>query len=229
MRHVLDWLEHDRPRYWKVRSAKPGDAVTEARPAPPSLLDVSDQRRAAILLRRACRAEEGRGATGLLHREVGTLAALDPREVRHEKSEYQGRISQMKDVVEIDVPQAMAILDRLMSRTARNTSRFSRPRRTRLVASAASESFARELMPRYLCRPTATPNELEHAAAESPPSQKAARGSGGGGHHEKVRPLHTGRPDSPRARGSRSRLAASDRRMGRPREPAGSPSSSSSR
>ena len=38
------------------------------------------------------------------------------REVRHEMFEYDGRISQLKDVVEIDVPQAMAILDRLLTR-----------------------------------------------------------------------------------------------------------------
>ena len=31
VRHVLDWLEHDRPRYWKVQVREAGDAVTEAK------------------------------------------------------------------------------------------------------------------------------------------------------------------------------------------------------
>ena len=40
----------------------------------------------------------------LLRWRIGATPALDPRGVRHEMSEYQGRISQMKDVVEIDTP-----------------------------------------------------------------------------------------------------------------------------
>jgi hypothetical protein len=38
------------------------------------------------------------------------------REVRHEMFEYQGRITQLNDLVEHDVPQAIAILRKLVAR-----------------------------------------------------------------------------------------------------------------
>jgi hypothetical protein len=66
------------------------------------------------------------------------------REVRHEKYEYQGRISQLKDVVGIDVPQAVVILDRLITRLEEYHAIQSTAGG---ISLAQSESLARELMP----------------------------------------------------------------------------------
>ena len=99
MRHVLDWLEHDRPRFWRrQRPRRPRRRDRGPRGTPP-LPDVPDQRRAAVLLRRTRRAQEGRGPARLLRRKIGTPAALDPRssprDVRirrpHQPNERRGR------------------------------------------------------------------------------------------------------------------------------------------
>jgi hypothetical protein len=166
VRHVLDWLEHDRPRYWKVKVREAGDAVTEARAALHRCLmyPINDERPSCYEERAELEKAESRLAYCL---EKSERLQHWKREVRHEKYEYQGRISQLKDVVGIDVPQAVVILDRLMKRIEEYQS-ISRPA-DGLAASAASESFARELMPDPVQRP---PEEL--VVAPAAPAASAA-------------------------------------------------------
>ena len=144
MRRVLDWLEHDRPRFWRTQVRNAQDAVTEAQAALHRCLmyPTGDERP-------SCREERA-----ALKKAQARLAYCDEkserlkhwvREVRHEMFEYEGRISQLVDLLEIDTPQAMAILDKLLARLHEYQS--IRPTTRGLVASATSESLAIELMP----------------------------------------------------------------------------------
>ncbi len=167
MRHVLDWLEHDRPRFWRTQLRIANDAVTEARAALHRCLmyPINDERP-------SCYEERAE-----LKKAEAQLAYCDEkserlrhwiREVRHEMFEYEGRISQLKDLVEIDTPQAMAILDRLVDRLLEYQS--IRPHTGGLVAKAVSESLAIELMPEQ----TTPPPAAVAAPAPEPSTEEAS-------------------------------------------------------
>ena len=147
MRKVLDWLEHDRPRFWRMQLREAQDGVTQARQALHRCLmyPINDERPSCYEERAELKKAEAR----LVYcDEKSERLRHWIREVRHEMSEYQGRISQLKDLVEIDTPQALAILERLVIATGRIPVDPPRHRfHDGLAASAASESFARELMP----------------------------------------------------------------------------------
>ncbi len=115
MRRVLDWLEHDRPRFWRKQVREAIDGVTEARAALHRCLmyPVGDERP-------SCREEKA-----TLKRAQARLAYCEDkaerlqhwiREIRHEMFEYEGRIGQLKEMVECDVPQAIGILAKLLTR-----------------------------------------------------------------------------------------------------------------
>lgn len=151
MRHVLDWLEHDRPRFWRTQVRDANDAVTEARAALHRCLmyPINDERPSCYEERAELKKAEARLA---YCDEKSERLRHWIREVRHEMFEYQGRISQLRDLAEIDTPQAMAILDRLLARLHEYQS--IRPHTDGLAARAASESFALELMPAQTTPPT---------------------------------------------------------------------------
>jgi hypothetical protein len=162
-RRVLDWLEHDRPMYWRKAVRDAQDHVTEARAALHRCLmyPVGDERP-------SCREERA----ALKKAEVQLAYCLEKserlrtwiREVRHEMFEYDGRISQLRDVVEIDVPAAMAMLSRLLARLQEYQS--IRTSSGGLVTSATSESLATEFWPeRTIPEPAASDPD---AAANAP-------------------------------------------------------------
>jgi hypothetical protein len=172
MRRVLDWLEHDRPPFWRKQLRNAQDAVTQAQAALHCCLmyPINDERP-------SCYEERAE-----LKKAQARLAYCDEkserlrhwiREIRHESFEYEGRISQLKDIAEIDVPQATAILARLLARLQEyqsirsNTDGLSSDG---LAASAASESFAVELMPDKVTSP---PQAVSSAAeVQGEPSQE---------------------------------------------------------
>jgi hypothetical protein len=164
MRKILDWLEHDRPRYWRNQLRLAHDDVTQARQALHRCLmyPINDERPSCYEERAELKKAEARLA---YCDEKSERLRHWIREVRHEMSEYQGRISQLKDLVEIDAPQAMLILDRLLKRLHEYQS--VRQPAGGLAASAASESFARELMPDPVPLP---PTELAVAPVAEPES-----------------------------------------------------------
>jgi hypothetical protein len=115
MRRMLDWLEHDRPRYWKHQVRSAVDGVTEARAALHRALmyPIADERPACYEERAALKAAEARFA---YCQEKEERLRHWIREVRHEMFEFEGRIAQLNDIVEIDVPQAVAIVNKLLAR-----------------------------------------------------------------------------------------------------------------
>jgi hypothetical protein len=115
MRRVLDWLEHDRPRYWKTRVRVAHDEVTAAKAALTRCLmyPINDERPSCYEERAAVKKAEAQYA---YCREKAERLRHWTREIRHEMFEYEGRISQTVELMEIDVPTAIGVLNKLMGR-----------------------------------------------------------------------------------------------------------------
>lgn len=116
MRRTLDWLEHDRPRYWKERVRLSWDGVAKAKselhrclmyPIGPQERPACHEERAALKRAEAYRAHCEEKAERLKHWI---------REIRHELYEYEGRITKLKETVAVETPGAVAALDRILQR-----------------------------------------------------------------------------------------------------------------
>lgn len=116
LRRMVDWLEHDRPAYWKVQIRQAEDGVHQAK---------MDLERCLIFPtvegeRPACREEKDalRAAHQRLEycREKASRVRQWQRTMEHELYEYQGRISQLRQILEIDVLQSQSVLQRVIAR-----------------------------------------------------------------------------------------------------------------
>jgi hypothetical protein len=154
MRRVLDWLEHDRPRYWKTRVRTAQDEVTAARAALARCLmyPINDERPACYEERAAVKKAE---AQRVYCEEKAERLRHWIREVQHELFEYEGRISQIVELVEVDVPTAIGVLNKFLTRLEEYQSL-----RPRSGGSAAAKE----------------PSALE----EDPPAEAGSPGGGGG-------------------------------------------------
>lgn len=115
MRRVLEWLEHDRPRYWKLQTRQAADQVNVAQAALHRCLmyPIADERPACTDERVALKRAKAR----LEYCESKQERVREwARTVRHELFEYEGRISQLVRVAEIDAPEAIGLLTRILRR-----------------------------------------------------------------------------------------------------------------
>jgi hypothetical protein len=116
MQRVVEWVEHDRPRHWKTQHRKSSDDLTAAKAALNRCLmfpkTVSD--------RPACHEERQAVQHALARVEYCERKAERVRHwariLPHEISEYKGRISKLKRLVEIEVPRAIGVLNNLLRR-----------------------------------------------------------------------------------------------------------------
>ncbi|QDU55556.1 hypothetical protein [Aeoliella mucimassa] len=114
-RRLLDWLEHDRPRYWKRQVQLAWDQVEVAKKELHRCLmfPIADERPSCTEQRAALKKAQ---AHLIYCQEKAERLKGWCREVRHELYEYEGRISQLKSYAEIDVVQSMAVLSRILDR-----------------------------------------------------------------------------------------------------------------
>jgi len=114
-RRMLDWLEHDRPRYWKKQVATAWDEVEQAKKDLNRCLmyPIGDQRPSCTEERAALKKAQAKLA---YCEEKQERLKTWCRDVRHELFEYEGRITQLKSCGEIDVVQAIAVLNRILAR-----------------------------------------------------------------------------------------------------------------
>jgi hypothetical protein len=170
MRRVLDWLEHDRPGYWRRQLRDANDGVTEARQALHRCLmyPINDERPACYEERADVKKAEAR----LRYcDEKSERLRHWIREVRHEMFEFEGRTSQLNEIIEFDVPRAIAILNRLLVhlhdyQSIRSAASAGPGISTASLTTTDAESMARELMPD------------EAAEAEVVPSSEGDRPTG---------------------------------------------------
>jgi len=116
MRHVLDWVEHDRPRHWKIQNRLAVDHLNEAQ----ALLHRCIMFPKTVNDRPTC--YEERQAVKLAQARLDYCQRKSDR-VRHWKrilpheiSEYKGRISRLKRLVEFEIPEAIGVLDKILHR-----------------------------------------------------------------------------------------------------------------
>jgi hypothetical protein len=117
MRRMLDWLEHDRPRYWKnaVREAWDGVEIAKQNLHRCLMYPIGDERPSCSEERDALKAAQMQ--LGYCQEKVERLRAWC-RELRHELFEYEGRVTQLKELTEMDVPQGIATLGKILDRIA---------------------------------------------------------------------------------------------------------------
>jgi hypothetical protein len=111
IRRVIDWVEHDRPAYWKMRVAKAYDGVTEAKQNLHRCLmyPINDEQPSCAEERAALKKAEAH----LAHcREKQEHVRKWAFTLRHEMHEYEGRIAKLRTLVELDTPRVVAMLDR---------------------------------------------------------------------------------------------------------------------
>lgn len=114
-RRMLDWLEHDRPRYWKKQVAIAWDETEQAKKDLNRCLmyPVGDERPSCTEERQALKKAQ---AKLKYCEEKQERLKTWCRDVRHELFEYEGRITQLKACGEVDVVQAIAVLNRILAR-----------------------------------------------------------------------------------------------------------------
>ena len=153
MRRMMDWLEHDRPRFWRTQVRVAVDEVTAARAALHRCLmfPVADERPSCYEERAALKKAQARLA---YCEEKSERLTHWIREVRHEILEYEGRVRQLNEIVELDVPQAVGILTKLLARLEEYKAVRRDGGAAGQAASAAGLALADELWPEK-----ATPKE----------------------------------------------------------------------
>jgi exonuclease VII large subunit len=142
MRRVMDWLEHDRPRYWRTQMRLAIDQVHEAQQALHRCLmfPIAGERPSCYEERAALKKAQAHQSRC---EEKLERVRHWQRSLQHELFEYQGRISQLVRLVEVDVPQAMGVLTRIIRHLEEYQSV-----RTRDPAKAYNDlSFAQQLWP----------------------------------------------------------------------------------
>lgn len=113
IRRVLDWVEHDRPMYWKERVRRAYDAVGEAKGALHRCLmyPINDEQPSCVEERAALKKAEEH----LVYcREKQELVRKIAGELRHELHEYRGRTGALRQAIEMDSPRASATLGRMI-------------------------------------------------------------------------------------------------------------------
>jgi hypothetical protein len=113
MRRMQEWLEHDRPRHWKGQIRRAVDMAHEAQQALHRCLmfPVANERPSCTEERTALKKAQARLA---YCQEKAERVRHWQQTMRHEMFEYEGRISQLVRLVEVEVPQAIGVLNKIL-------------------------------------------------------------------------------------------------------------------
>ncbi len=142
MRRMLDWLEHDRPRHWRTQVRKATDQVHDAQQALHRCLmfPIADERPSCYEERMELKKAQARLA---YCQEKEHRVRHWQRTVQHELFEYEGRISQLVRLVEIDMPQSLGVLTKIV----RHLEDYQSGRVGHPQAAYSALSLANELWP----------------------------------------------------------------------------------
>jgi hypothetical protein len=115
VRRAFDWVAVDRAGFWQAEIRRSMEAVARAKDDlhnARTFKSVGDYTPSCIDERKAVERAQQR----LKRAELKAEAVRKwTRSLQHELNEYAGRIAQFTSVLEIDVPQAMALLDRVLT------------------------------------------------------------------------------------------------------------------
>lgn len=116
MHRADDWIEHDRPNHWKKQIHEAEDGVHAAK---------LDLERCLLMTtvdgqRPACREQKAALASAKAHleycREKADKVRHWQRSFRHEMFEYDGRIGQLRGLLDQQTPTARGVLARIVLR-----------------------------------------------------------------------------------------------------------------
>lgn len=115
MRRVQEWLDHDRPGYWRRQSRIAMDQAHEAQQALHRCLmfPIADERPSCYEERAELKKAQARLA---YCQQKCERVRHWQQTLRHELFEYEGRISQLVKLVEIEVPESIGVLSRILSK-----------------------------------------------------------------------------------------------------------------
>jgi hypothetical protein len=115
LHRAADWVEHDRPSHWRNATHQAEDVVHQAK--------IELERCLLFSLageRPACREQKAalKAAKDRLRycQEKSDAVVRWQRNFRHESFEYDGRIGQLRRMLEHDVPKARAVLAKIIRR-----------------------------------------------------------------------------------------------------------------
>ncbi len=149
IRRVIDWVEHDRPGYWKERVRRAHDEVTEAKNALHRCMmyPINDEQPSCTEERAALKKAEAVLANA---REKQERVRHWARTLRHELHEYQGRVGHLKQAIELDIPKSVKRLNRTLD---------------------ALEKYAQASI-----APSSTPTSGNQSASDSKPGKPGEKG-----------------------------------------------------
>ncbi|MBA4105125.1 MAG: hypothetical protein C0485_05150 [Pirellula sp.] len=115
LHRASNWVEHDRPSYWKQQTHDAEDAVHSAKLELERclMMTVAGQRPTCREQKAALDAAKVRRA---YCQEKCESVRRWQRNFRHEQFEYDGRIGQLRRAIELDVPKATALLQTILRR-----------------------------------------------------------------------------------------------------------------
>ena len=115
LHRASNWVEHDRPAYWKQQTHEAEDAVHAAK--------IELERCLMMTVageRPTCREQKAALDAAKIRRaycqEKCDAVRRWQRDLRHEQFEYEGRIGQLRRTTEVDVPKAAALLQTILRR-----------------------------------------------------------------------------------------------------------------
>ena len=115
LHRAADWIEHDRPGHWRKEVHAAEDTLHEAK---------ADLQRCMTFTvgneRPTCREQQAALAEAKVRleycREKAESLKTWQRNFRHEQFEYDGRVGQLRRVLELDVPRARGTLTKVLRR-----------------------------------------------------------------------------------------------------------------
>jgi exonuclease VII large subunit len=113
MRRVKEWLEHDRPRYWRNQVRIATEQAHEAQQALHRCLmfPITNERPSCYEEREALKKAKAR----LVYcQEKQERLQHWQRSLQHELFEYEGRISQLVRMVDVEAPHAIGVLHKIV-------------------------------------------------------------------------------------------------------------------
>lgn len=123
LQRAMDWIEHDRPRYWNAQFQQASERLTEARGELERCeTSIRPEDRPSCLVQK--KAYERAKRRLRLTEEKQRLVRHWRIALQQEAQGFRSRLAKIRDVADTDLPRALAALDRIIAALERylNTS-----------------------------------------------------------------------------------------------------------
>lgn len=115
LHRTSDWVDHDRPSHWRTETKKAEDAVHQAKIELERCITFSAAGERPSCREQKAALEQAKARLAYCREKVEKVRHWQ-RNYRHESFEYDGRIGQLRRLLEHDVPRARAVLKKVLRR-----------------------------------------------------------------------------------------------------------------